>query len=164
MIVRDHDPAGTQPVLREQLSAALKAATEAQDERASAIFRLILAALKERDLQARAEGQAEGIPEQALVGMLQAMVEQRRESVRRYEESGQLELAQREAEEIEVIKRLLPPQLDEAACAEAIHQVIAELGAFKLKDTGRVMTELKSRYPGRMDLAKARRMVCQQLG
>ena len=96
--------------------------------------------------------------------MLQAMVGQRCESIRRYEESGQLELAAREAEEIEVIKRLLPRQLDEAACAEAVTRVIADLGVEKLKDTGRVISELKHRYPGRMDFAKARRIVCRQLG
>jgi uncharacterized protein YqeY len=72
--------------------------------------------------------------------------------------------AERESEEIEVIKRFLPPQLGEAACAEAVSRVIADLGACKLKDTGRVISELKHRYPGQMDFAKARRLVCQQLG
>ena len=62
-----------------------------------------------------------------------------------------------------VPKRFLPPKLDDEACAEVIDQVIAELGASKLKDAGRVMTELKSRYPNRMDFARARRMICQQL-
>jgi uncharacterized protein YqeY len=151
-------------MLREQLSAELKGATESEDDCAVAIIRLILAALKERDLQARAEGQPEGLSDPELVAMLQAMVDQRGESIRRYEESGQLELAQREAEEIDVIRRFLPPQLDEAACSDAIDQVISDVGASKLKDTGRVMTELKSRYPGQMNFAKARRRVCQQLG
>ena len=64
---------------------------------------------------------------------------------------------------IEVIRRFLPPKLDEATCAEVINQVIAELGVCKLKDAGRVMSELKSRYPDRMDFARARRMICQQL-
>jgi uncharacterized protein YqeY len=151
-------------MLREQLSAELKGATESEDDCAVAIIRLILAALKERDLQARAEGQPEGLSDPELVAMLQAMVDQRGESIRRYEESGQLELAQREAEEIDVIRRFLPPQLDDAACSDAIDQVISDVGASKLKDTGRVMTELKSRYPGQMNFAKARRRVCQQLG
>jgi uncharacterized protein YqeY len=153
-----------QPMLRERLSAALKGATESEDERAIAIIRLIQAALKERDLQARANGHPEGLSDPELIALLQAMVDQRGESTRRYEESGQLELAQRETEEIDVIKRFLPPQLDEAACVDAINQVIADIGAAKLKDTGRVMTELKTRYPGQMDFAKARRKVCQQLG
>jgi len=150
-------------VLREQLNEALRRATETEDRCALAIVRLIHAALKERDQQSRSEGHAEGLSEAELLEMLQAMVSQRAESVRRYEESGQLELAAREGDEAEVIKRLLPRQLDEAACAEAVTRVIADLGAEKLKDTGRVISELKHRYPGRMDFAKARRLVCRQL-
>ncbi len=150
-------------MLREQLSEALRTATETDDRRALSIVRLIHTALKERDQQARNEGHPEGLSEAELLEMLRAMVIQRAESIRRYEESGQLELAAREGEEIEVIKRLLPRQLDEAACAEAVSQVIAELGAEKLKDTGRVISELKHRYPGRMNFCKARRLICQQL-
>jgi uncharacterized protein len=150
-------------MIREQLGDALKAATVAQDQCAAALVRLILAALKERDDQARSEGQHGGLPDAEMIALLQAMIDQRCDSGRRYEEAGQLELAQSEADEIEVIKRFLPPKLDEAAAAAAIHQVIAELGASKLKDAGRVMTELKSRYPNRMDFARARRMICQQL-
>ncbi len=150
-------------VLREQLNDALKAANEADDKRAIAIIRLIQAALQERDLHARADGRADGLSDVELRAMLQAMVDQRCESIRRYEESGQLELAGREAEEIDVIKRFLPPKLDERACAEVVRQVIDELGVHKLKDTGRVMNELKSRYPGQMDFTKARRMICDRL-
>ncbi|MGH6943421.1 MAG: GatB/YqeY domain-containing protein [Geminicoccaceae bacterium] len=151
-------------MLREQLSGALRAATEAHDQRSIAIVRLIHAALKERDQKARGEGQPDGLSDRELRAMLQAMVDQRCQSIRRYEENGQLELAEREVDEIEIIKRFLPPQLDEQACAQAIREVIHEIGAEKLKDTGRVMSELKSRYPGRMDFAKARRMICQELG
>jgi uncharacterized protein YqeY len=129
-----------------------------------AIVRLIQAALKERDQNARAEGHPDGLSDVELRGMLQAMVAQRRECIERYEASGQLELAEREADEIAVIERFLPPKLDEQACAQAVRQVIADIGAQKLKDTGKVMSELKNRYPGQMDFAKARRMICQQLG
>jgi uncharacterized protein len=164
MLGGEYEPSISAPMIREQLGAAFKAASEAQNQCALALVRLILAALKERDDQARAEGQSAGLSDAELIAMLQAMIDQRCDSGRRYEESGQLELAQQEAEEIEVIKRFLPPKLDEAACAAAVNQVIAELGACKLKDAGRVMTELKSRYPDRMDFARARRMICQQLG
>jgi uncharacterized protein YqeY len=163
MIVDEDVSRESRPVLREQLNGALKEATEAQDQRAIAIVRLIHTALKERDQMARAEGHGE-LTDQELIQMLQAMVGQRCESMRRYEESGQLELAGREAEEIEIIKRFLPPKLDDQACAQAVSRVIVELGASKLKDTGRVMSELKSRYPGKMDFAKARRIICRQLG
>jgi uncharacterized protein YqeY len=150
-------------MIRDQLGYALKTATMAQDQCATGIVRLILAALKERDDQARSEGHHEGLSDAEVIPLLQAMIDQRCDSGRRYEEGGQLELAQREAEEIEVIKQFLPAKLDEETCAEVIHQVITELGARKLKDAGRVMTELKSRYPNRMDFARARRMICQQL-
>lgn len=151
-------------MLREQLSEALRTATEAEDRCAMAVVRLIHAALKERDQKARAEGRSEGLSDQELIAMLEAMVEQRRDSIQRYEASGQLELAEREAREIEVIQRFLPMKLDEQACARAIGEAIAEVGAQSLKDTGKVMSELKSRYPGRMDFAKARRIICQRLG
>lgn len=163
MIVDEHASTERQPVLREQLSEALKEATEAQDQRALAIVRLIHTALKERDQIARAEGHPE-LTDQELMAMLQAMIEQRCESIRRYEEGGRLELAGREAEEIEIIKRFLPAKLDDRACAQVVSRVIAEIGASKLKDTGRVMSELKSRYPNKMDFAKARRIICRQLG
>jgi uncharacterized protein YqeY len=151
-------------VLREDLNEALRQATEVDDRCAMAIVRLIHAALKERDQNARSEGRAEGLSDDELRSMLEAMVAQRRDCIERYEASGQLELAEREAEEIEVIERFLPPKLDEQACAQAVRQVIADVGAQKLKDTGKVMSELKNRYPGQMDFAKARRMICQQLG
>jgi uncharacterized protein YqeY len=151
-------------VLREQLNEALRTATEAEDRCAMAIVRLIHAALKERDQKARAEGQPEGLSDEELLAMLEAMVAQRCESIQRYEASGQLELADREAREIEVIKHFLPLKLDEQASAQAVGEVIADVGAQTLKDTGKVMSELKSRYPGRMDFARARRMICQRLG
>ena len=163
MVGGEHESSICQPMIREQLGDALKTATVAQDQCATGIVRLILAALKERDDQARSEGQHEGLSDAEVIALLQAMIDQRCDSGRRYEEGGQLELAQREAEEIEVIKRFLPPKLDEQACAAAVREVIADVGAEKLKDTGKVMTELKSRYPNKMDFARARRMICQQL-
>ena len=147
-------------MLREHLKEALRQATEVDDRCVMAIVRLIHAALNERDQATRAEG----LSDDELRDMLEAMVAQRRESIERYEASGQLELAEREAREIEVIERFLPPKLDERACAQAVRQVIADVGAQKLKDTGKVMSELKNHYPGQMDFAKARRMICQQLG
>ena len=129
-----------------------------------AIVRLVHAALKERDQKARSEGHPEGLSDEELRDLLEAMITQRRECIERYEAGGQLELAEREAREIEALEGFLPAKLDEQACAQAIRQVIADVGAAKLKDTGKVMSELKNRYPGQMDFAKARRMICQQLG
>ncbi len=150
-------------LLRDELAAALKVANEQDDQRTIAIVRLIQAALKERDEQVRDEGRDHVISDPELVQMLESMVEQRSQSRHRYEESGQLELADREAEEIEIIMQFLPPKLDEETSLYAINQVIADLGASKLKDIGRVMTELKSRYPGQMDFSEAKRRICDQL-
>ncbi|MGI9491664.1 MAG: GatB/YqeY domain-containing protein [Geminicoccaceae bacterium] len=154
----------SQNILRDDLAAALKSANEQNDQRTIAVIRLIQAALNERDEQIRDEGRDHRISDPEIIVMLESMVEQRAESRRRYEESGQLELADREGEEIDVIMQFLPPKLDEETSLHAINQVIAELGASKLKDIGRVMTELKNRYPGQMDFAEAKRRICDQLG
>lgn len=151
-------------MLREQLSAELKAANDVEDKCALSIIRLIQAALRERDVQAREGGHPEGLSDEEIGDLLRTMVAQRCESARRYEETGQLELAEREQHEIEVIQRLLPLQLDDGACEQAVKEVIDELGACQVKDTGRVITELKHRYPGQMNFTKARRMVCRELG
>lgn len=150
-------------LLRDELATALKAAIEQGDKRTIAIIRLVQAALKERDEQIRVNGGQHHITDEELVTMLAAMAEQRQESQRRYEENGQLELAEREAEEIEIISRFLPPQMDDEASELAIDHVVSELGASKLKDIGRVMTELKNRYPGQMNFADVRRRLCNQL-
>ncbi len=151
-------------LLRDELAAALKAAMEQDEQRTIAIIRLVQAALKERDEQTRQEGGQHLITDDELVAMMATMVEQRQESMRRYEETGQLELAGREAEEIEILRRFLPPQLDEETREHAIDEVITELGASKLKDVGRVMTALKSRYPGQMNFSAVRKRLCDQLG
>ena len=151
-------------LLRDELAAALKTATDQGDQPTIAIIRLVQAALKERDERSRANGGGNRVTDDELVEMLATMVEQRLESSRRYEETGQLELAEREAEEIDVIRRFLPPQMDEEASEQAIDLVVAELGASKLKDIGKVMTALKSRYPGQMNFAAVRRRLCEQLG
>ncbi len=151
-------------VLRDELAAALKTAIEQGDQPTIAIIRLVQAALIERDEQIREDGGRHRITDEELVTMLATMAEQRLESSRRYEETGQLELAEREADEIEVIRRFLPPQMDEEASEQAIDLVIAELGASKLKDIGRIMTELKTRYPGQMNFAAVRKQLCDHLG
>lgn len=150
-------------LLRDELAAALKAAIEQDEQRTIAIIRLVQAALKERDEQRREDAGQHRITDDELVSMMATMAEQRQDSMRRYEETGQLELAEREADEIEVLRRFLPPQLDDETQDVAIDQVIAELGAAKLKDIGRVMNELKTRYPGQMNFAAVRRRLCDQL-
>ena len=142
-------------MLREELSTALKTAMKARAEREVSTLRLILAALKDRDIAARGRGESEGIGEDEIRQMLQSMIKQRRESITLYEQGGRLELAEREGEEIQIIERFLPRQLGVAESETAIRAVIEELGAASIKDMGRTMAALRQRYLGQMDFAKA---------
>jgi uncharacterized protein YqeY len=151
-------------MLRTELNEALKTAMKARDQRAVSTVRLILAALKDRDIAARPKGVTEGISEEEIVEMLHKMVRQRRESIELYEKGGRLELAQQEQEEIGVIERFLPKQMTEAEMAEAVAAAIGETGASSIKDMGKIMGLLKQRFAGRMDFAKAGQLVKQKLG
>lgn len=151
-------------MLRQRLNEALKQAMKARDARAVSTLRLVLAALKERDIAARPRGVADGVDEAEIVEMLHKMVRQRRESIALYEQGNRPDLAKAEAEEIAIIEAWLPRQMDEAELAAAVDAVVAELGAASLKDMGRVMAALKERHAGQMDLAKAGARVKQKLG
>ncbi len=151
-------------MLRSELSDALKIGMKAKEVRTVATVRLILAALKDRDIAARGKGNLDGIGEDEIRLMLQSMIKQRRESIALYEKGGRLELAGEEAEEIQIIQRFLPAPLGDDEMAAAISGVIAEAEAKSLKDMGRVMATLKERYAGRMDFAKASATVKEQLG
>ena len=142
-------------MLRQQLNDALKAAMKAQDKRRVSTLRLILAALKDRDIAARSGDNGDGISETDILGMLQTMIRQRQDSTEQFKQGGRKDLADKEQEEIAVIQDFLPDQLGEGEVGEACREVVAELEAGGLKDMGRVMGELKSRYTGRMDFAKA---------
>ncbi|SNS38054.1 MULTISPECIES: GatB/YqeY domain-containing protein [unclassified Azospirillum] len=150
-------------MLRQTLNEALKDAMRAKDQRTVATVRLIIAALKDRDIAARTRGQMDGVDDAEILAMLQTMVKQRRESIIMYEQGGRQELAQQEAEEITVIENFLPQQLDEAATREAIAALIAEIGATGVKDMGKVMAELRGRFAGQMDFTKASAIVREKL-
>jgi uncharacterized protein YqeY len=150
-------------MLRTELNDALKTAMKQRDQRSVSTVRLILAALKDRDIAARGAGNSEGIGETEIVEMLRKMVKQREESIGLYEQGGRLELAQQEREEIGVIERFLPKQMDEAETRAAVEKTMAEVGAQSLKDMGKVMGALKQSYAGRMDMAKAGQLVKQKL-
>ena len=151
-------------MLRTRLNDALKAAMKAKEKRTIATIRLILAALKDRDIAARGKGNLEGIDEDGILAMLQSMIKQRHESIALYKKGGRLELAQQENEEITVIEQFLPRQLGEDEMAEAVKTVIQDVDAKSLKDMGRTMAALKERYAGRMDFHKASARVKEQLG
>ncbi len=150
-------------MFRTELSDALKDAMRAKEVRAVSTLRLILAALKDRDIAARGKGNSEGIGDKDILDLLQKMVRQRRESIELYEKGGRQDLADKEAEEIVVIQRFLPKQLDPDQVRGAVQEVIEELGAATIKDMGRVMAALKERYAGRMEFGKASALVKERL-
>ena len=123
-----------------------------------------MARLKERDIEVRPKGNAEGIADADIQQMMQGMIKQRRESIELYEKGGRPELAQKEAGEIAIIERFLPKALSEAETEDAIKSVIAAIGAAGIKDMGRTMAALKERYPGQLDPAKASQTVKRLLG
>ena len=146
-------------MLRQELNDALKEAMKAHDGCATSTIRLVLAALKDRDIAARGQGGGEKIGDDEILQVLQKMVRQRRESIDLYAKGGRQELADREAREIEVIERFLPKPMDEGEVSTAVRAVIEELEAGSIKEMGQVMGELKRRYAGRMDFAKASSLV-----
>jgi uncharacterized protein YqeY len=150
-------------MLREQLSSALKTALKEKNERAVSTTRLILASLKDRDIAARSSGNMDGIADDEILKLLQSMVKQRNESISMYEKGGRLELAEQEAQEIEVIKSFLPEQMSDADIEKAVDDLIKETGAESVKDMGRIMGGLRERYAGRMDFGKAGALVKQRL-
>ena len=149
--------------MRTEFNAALKAALKNKDQTAISTVRLILAALKDRDIAARGQGKADGIADSEILAMLQSMIKQRRESAKLYCDAGREELAEREEAEIEVIGRFLPAPMSDAEAAAAIAQVIAATGAASIKDMGKVMAALKSEYAGRLDMGKAGELVRTKL-
>jgi uncharacterized protein YqeY len=146
-------------MLRQKLNEALKTAMRAKEERRVSTTRLILAALKDRDIAARGDGRPDGITDDEILMLLQTMVRQRRESIELYEKGGRSELADQEREEIAIIDEYLPRQLSENEVADAAKKLVAEVGAKGIKDMGKVMAQLKARYAGQLDLAKASAIV-----
>jgi uncharacterized protein YqeY len=151
-------------MLRQRFSDALKQAMKEKDQLAVSTVRLIMARLKERDIEARPKGNAEGIGEPDIQQMLQGMIKQRRESIELYDKGGRPELAEKERGEIAIIERFLPQPLSDAETEGAITALIAELGAHGIKDMGRVMAALRERHAGRIDPAKASQTVKRLLG
>ena len=144
--------------LREDINAALKDAMKSGDKCRLATMRLINAAIKDRDIEARGAGK-EPLSDDELLQLFQKMVKQRQESAKIYEENARPELAAQEREEIAHIQDFMPKQMDEDETKAAIEAVVKELGAAGLKDMGKVMGELKARYAGTMDFGKANGVV-----
>lgn len=139
--------------MREKITQDLKDAMKAGDRAKVDALRLINAALKDKDIEARGAGKT--LTEDDLLALLQKMIKSRQESLDIYEKAGRADLADKEKGEIAVISAYLPQQLSEAEVAEAVKAAIAEAGAASIKDMGKVVAALKAKYTGRMDFAKA---------
>jgi uncharacterized protein YqeY len=148
--------------MRETITAALKHATKAQDKRRISTLRLISAAIKDRDIAARTAGKTQATDAE-LLELLAKMIKQREESEKIYAGAGRAELAKQEGEEIVIIREFLPKQLSDQEMGKVIADAIAKSGAASVKDMGKVMAELKARYAGQMDFARASALVKAKL-
>ncbi|MFC4348070.1 GatB/YqeY domain-containing protein [Kordiimonas lipolytica] len=142
-------------MLRDELNQSMKAAMRAKETRKLSTVRLILAAIKEKDIELRTTDGGDRDDDAMITDILSKMVKQRRDSIKAYEEAGRCELAEREREEIDIIEEFLPKQLSDDEIKAVCEGVVSELGAEGLKDIGRCMGALKGKYAGQMDFAKA---------
>jgi uncharacterized protein YqeY len=151
-------------MLRQAFRDRLKEAMKARDSRTVSTVRLILAGLKDRDVAERGQGNPDGLSESEIQRMLQAMIKQRRESIALYRQGNRPDLAEHENEEIAVIESFLPRQLDEGEIEAAAKAAIRETGATATKDLGKVMSSLRERHAGVIDLGRAGAIVRRLLG
>ena len=137
--------------LRSRINAAMKQAMKDKSTERLSTIRLINAAIKDRDIAARTEGKENGVEDDTVLAILAKMIKQRQESAKTYEEAGRLDLSERELAEIKVIEEFLPRQLSDTEIISAVSEAITEVGASSIRDMGKVMGLLKSKYAGQMD-------------
>ncbi len=150
--------------MRDRITTALKEAMLAKDKLRTCTVRLMLAAIKDRDIALRSEDGADGLDDAGIMALLAKMVKQREESAATYETAGRMELAETERAEIGVIKDFLPRPLSADEVEAAITKALAETRASSIRDMGKVMGVLKSQYAGRMDFGAAGGRVKAALG
>jgi uncharacterized protein YqeY len=148
--------------MREQFTKELKEAMKAGEKRRVDTIRMINAALKDRDIEAR--GQGKTVSDEEILALLQKLVKSRLESAEIFEKAGRTDLSTQEREEIAIIQSFLPQPLGEAEVEAAIRDAIAETGAASIKDMGKVVAALKGKYAGRIDFANASNAVKAKLG
>ena len=149
--------------LRTRITDALKQAMKDKDAERLSTLRLINAAIKDKDIDARATGNDEGVSEAEVLAILGKMAKQRLESARAYAEGGRLDLAERERGEITIIEEYLPRQLNADETAAAVEAAIADISAESIRDMGKVIGALKAQYTGQMDFGKVGPMVKDRL-
>ena len=150
-------------MLRDDLRDALKTAMIEKSDNKVSTIRLIIAAIKDRDIAARSTGNLDGISDAEILVLLQSMIKQRNDSIEMYTKGGRSDLAEAEKSEIDIIRTFMPKQLGEAETASAISEAISATGAVGLKDMGKVMALLREKYAGRFDFSQASVKVKEQL-
>lgn len=149
--------------LRDEISQATKDAMRSKDPIALSTLRLISAAIKDRDIAARADDRCSGIDEGEIMSLLSKMVKQREEAAKVYDDNSRPELAEQERAEIDVVRRFMPRELSEDELSEAVREAVENADATCLKDMGKVMGALKSKYAGQIDMGKAGALVKSHL-
>jgi uncharacterized protein YqeY len=149
--------------LRTRLNTSIKQAMRDKDSARLSTLRLINAAIKDRDIAARGEGNEDGVGDDEVLGILGKIVKQRKDTAKTYEEGGRLDLAERELSEIGVIEEFLPRKLSDDEVETAVDAAMSETGASSIRDMGRVMGALKSKYTGQMDFGAVGGMVKDRL-
>ncbi len=140
---------------RTEINVALKEALKNKDKISLATIRLIVAALKDRDITERDQGQVDGVDDTAILVMLESMVKQRKESSEVYSQAGRDDLAEREELEIDVIRQFMPKQISDDEVSEIIDGLVIDLEAQSIKDIGKIMGILRKDYVGQLDMSKA---------
>ncbi len=146
-------------MIREQLKQALIEALKSKDDKKTATIRLINAAIKDKDIEARPKGITDGIDDNAILSLLQGMIKQRRESIDMYKKGNREDLVAAEQAEIDIISQFLPQQMSEEETKAAIAAIIAKVGATSIKDMGKVMGAVKTEYAGKMDFGAASQLI-----
>jgi uncharacterized protein YqeY len=142
-------------MIRDKIGQALKDAMRAKDEVKTTTLRMVNAAIKQKDIDvARARGD-QHISQDEVLNLLQSLIKSRRESIELYKQGGRQDLVDKEGTEIGVIEQFLPKQMNEEETRAVIRDLVASLGATSVKDMGKVMAALKSKYAGQLDMSKA---------
>ena len=150
-------------MLRDEIKLELNECLKNQDKKSISTLRLVLAAVKDRDIAARSNGNNSGISDDEIKLLLQTMIKQRKESADIYEKAGRLELLESENKEIEIISCFLPKQMTNVEISEAIEKLIKETNASSIKDMGSLMSKLKRDYAGRCDFSLVAKIAREKL-
>ena len=145
--------------MRERINSELRTALKKKDIVATRTIRLILAAIKDRDIVGRGSGNTGGINENEIITLLKKMIKQREESIILYNKGNRIDLVKNEEEEIEIISKFLPKQLSEKDVKEIVKNTIKEIDASSIKDMGKVMLKLKEKYESNMDFSFASKII-----